>query len=145
MMGPGRWGSSNIDLGVRVTYADLYNTKALIEMAVASEGTTPALSYGTHFYQDLVETGIYALPLHLEDPRSKFNWAFFESSENLLTEISPDHADLVQYLKIIDVESASNGRRLTIIMDGSRDETIGYLASGSWAKEGDKSGTLSAF
>ena len=48
-------------------------------------------------------------------------------------------------LKIIDVESASSGRRLTIIMDGSRDETVGYLASGSWAKEGDKTGSLSAF
>ncbi len=145
MMGPGRWGSSNIDLGVQVTYADLYNTKALIEMAVASEGTTPALSYGTHFYQDLVETGIYALPLHLEDPRSKFNWEFFESSDNVLTKFAPNYANLAHYLKIIDVESASSGRRLTIIMDGSRDETVGYLASGSWAKEGDKTGSLSAF
>ena len=73
-MGPGRWGSANIDLGVKVSYADIYNTHALIEMAVAYEDGVPSLSYGTHFYQDLVETGIYSLPLHLVDPRSRFKW-----------------------------------------------------------------------
>jgi hypothetical protein len=26
MVGPGRWGSSNIDLGVPVSYADIYNS-----------------------------------------------------------------------------------------------------------------------
>jgi hypothetical protein len=145
MMGPGRWGSANIDLGVRVTYADLYNSKALIEMAVESEGITPALSYGTHFYQDLVETGIYALPLHLEDPRSTFSWDFFELSENVLTGISENDAFLSKYLKIIDVESSSHGRRLTIVMDGSRDETVGYLAEGKWPRKIDKSGNVSSF
>jgi hypothetical protein len=145
MMGPGRWGSANIDLGVQVTYADMYNTKALIEMAVESEGTTPALSYGTHFYQDLVETGIYALPLHLEDPRSKFSWDFFEMSLNSLSDFSLEDAFLSEYLKVIEVESNAQGRRLTIVMDGSRDETVGYLAKGNWPKTLEKNGTLSSF
>ena len=30
LMGPGRWGSSNIELGVKVGYADIHNTIALI-------------------------------------------------------------------------------------------------------------------
>ncbi|MDH3676183.1 MAG: PEP/pyruvate-binding domain-containing protein, partial [Anaerolineae bacterium] len=30
LMGPGRWGSSNIDLGVKVSYADIYNTRMLV-------------------------------------------------------------------------------------------------------------------
>jgi hypothetical protein len=145
MMGPGRWGSSNIDLGVRLSYADMYNTKALIEMAVMSEGTPMALSYGTHFYQDLVETGIYALPLHLEDPRSRFDWDFFEQGDNVLSIFSPQDAFLSEYLKVLDVENSSHGRRLTIVMDGSKDETVGYLAAGSWQKEADQGGTVSAF
>ncbi|MGB3714217.1 MAG: PEP/pyruvate-binding domain-containing protein [Candidatus Promineifilaceae bacterium] len=145
MMGPGRWGSANIDLGVRVTYADMYNTKALIEMAVETGGTSTSLSYGTHFYQDLVETGIYALPLHLEDPRSKFSWDFFETSRNLLSDFSPKDAFLSEYLKIVEIESNAHGRRLTIVMDGSRDETVGYLAKGNWPKSVDKHGTLSSF
>src|SRR5690606_10354000 len=65
LMGPGRWGSVNIELGVHVTYADIFNTKVLIEMAVAHNGNLPELSYGTHFFQDLVEAGIHSLALHL--------------------------------------------------------------------------------
>jgi hypothetical protein len=59
LMGPGRWGSSNIDLGIKVSYADIYNTSMLIEIAVARNGITPELSYGTHFFQDLIESNIY--------------------------------------------------------------------------------------
>ncbi len=55
LMGPGRWGSVNIDLGVHVTYGDIYNTQVLVEMAIAHDGLMPELSYGTHFFQDLVE------------------------------------------------------------------------------------------
>jgi hypothetical protein len=145
MIGPGRWGTSNIDLGVRVSYADIYNTKALIEMAIVSEGTSPALSYGTHFYQDLVEAGIYALPLHLEDPRSKFMWEFFEESSNVLAEISKQDTYLSDFLKVIDVPREAGDRRLSIVMDGSRDETVGYLEEGIWPSKEENIGTISTF
>jgi hypothetical protein len=145
IMGPGRWGSANIDLGVRVTYADIYNTKILVEMSVASSTGVPALSYGTHFYQDLVETGIYSLPLHLADPRSRFDWDFFRESENVLGEVAPDDANLAPYLRLIDVPKIAEGRRLTILMDGSRDEAIAYLESGEWRDEVDNVGSISTF
>ncbi len=145
MMGPGRWGSLNIDLGIRVGYADIYNTRALIEMAVASKDGVPALSYGTHFYQDLVETGIYSLPLHLEDPRSTFRWQFFREAKNFLEKFSPVDAELSPYLKLIDIPHEASGHRLTILMDGSREETVGYLVAGSWAEEQDEVGTVSTF
>lgn len=145
IMGPGRWGSANIDLGVRVSYADIYNTKVLIEMAVASGDGGPALSYGTHFYQDLVETGIHSLPLHLDDPRSYFHWQFFDSSQNILATLSPEDEYLSQYLKVIDVETIASGKRLTILMDGSIDKAVGFLQSGDWSNEGLQKGTVSTF
>lgn len=70
LMGPGRWGSANIELGVHVTYADIFNTKVLIEMAVAHNGHMPELSYGTHFFQDLVEAGIHSLALRIGSGRA---------------------------------------------------------------------------
>jgi len=63
LLGPGRWGSSNAQLGVPVSYADIYNSRALIELAVGPEGLVPDPSYGTHFFQDLVESQIYSLAL----------------------------------------------------------------------------------
>jgi hypothetical protein len=145
MMGPGRWGSANIDLGVRLSYADFYNTKALIEIAVASDDGVPELSYGTHFYQDLVETGIHSLPLHLGDERATFNWDFFAKANNYLANLSPKDELLARYLKVVDVQKETNGRRLTILMDGSKDKTVGYLVSGEWPEYGAESGTVSTF
>jgi hypothetical protein len=145
LMGPGRWGSANIELGVRVTYADIYNTKVLIEIAIATEEGSPELSYGTHFYQDLVETGIYALPLHLQNPKCDFEWSFFCESENSLAELLPKDAELSEYLQVIDVPKITGGRRLTILMDGSNDEAIGYLVSGNWEPTTEEKGSVSTF
>jgi hypothetical protein len=114
-------------------------------MAVASSEGVPALSYGTHFYQDLVEAGIHSLPLHLEDQRSSFDWSFFRKSENALATIAPEDADLAPYLRVIDVPAVSEGKRLTILMDGSRDEAIGFLEIGEWKDKDDGKGSVSTF
>lgn len=144
IMGPGRWGSANLDLGVRVGYADIFNTKALIEMAVAGASGVPELSYGTHFFQDLVEGGIYSLPLHLEQPRSYFNWDFFQNAPNALTRLCPSNAELAETLKVIDIAAITPEKRLTILMDGTRDETVGFLQRGKW-REPTKQASLSSF
>lgn len=127
LVGPGRWGSANLDLGVRVTYADIFNTKVLGEMAVAKDGKPPELSYGTHFFQDLVESGIYALPLHLHVPGSYFDWAFFRESPSVLAQLSPEDTRLGEWLRVIDVPLARHGRVLSIFMDGKADEALGFL------------------
>lgn len=127
LMGPGRWGSTNIELGVRVSYADIHNTKVLIEMAIAKEDSVPELSYGTHFFQDLVEAGIYSLALHLDQPKSRFDWAFFEEAENLLAHFSPADAELSDYLRVIDVAQHAPQRRLNIVMNAELDRAVGYF------------------
>lgn len=128
LMGPGRWGSSNLDLGVRVGYADIYNTKVLIEIAARTDdGGRPELSYGTHFFQDLVEAGIYALPLHLDHPRSQLKWEFFRNAQNVLTDLSPTDEDMAGYVHVIDLAREVGTERLTIAMNGNADEALGYL------------------
>ncbi len=132
LMGPGRWGSVNIDLGVHVTYADIFNTKVLIEMAVAHNGNIPELSYGTHFFQDLVEAGIHSLALHLGagSESATFNAEFFANSPNDLANVQPEDAALAPYLKIIDLGRLPNNPRLNVLMNGARDEAVGFLTKG---------------
>jgi hypothetical protein len=145
LMGPGRWGSKNLDLGVRVGYADIYNTRVLVEIAVARDGRMPELSYGTHFFQDLVESGIYSLPLHIGEGRGRFNWSFFRDSPNSLGEISPQDAHLDPVLRVIDLASATPNRRLRILMDSLNDKAVGYLVSGAWPVPEKNEGTVSSF
>lgn len=145
LMGPGRWGSVNIDLGVQVTYADIHNTKVLVEMAVAHNGQLPELSYGTHFFQDLVEAGIHSLPLHIGQGDARFNWDFFRKAPNILAQLLPDEADLMPYLRVIDLAAEPGNRRLNVLMDGREEHAIGFLTSGEWQEDAEHLATLSTF
>ena len=127
MMGPGRWGSSNIELGVSVSYADIYHTKALVEIAIAKDGHMPEMSYGTHFFQDLVESGIYSLPLKVCETAGTFNWEFFRNTPNVLDRFSDQAETLGDYLYVIDLDMVGENQRLHIVMDNIKDEAMGYL------------------
>ena len=77
LMGPGRWGSrGDIRLGVSVGYSDISNTAMLIEIARKHGNYVPDLSFGTHFFQDLVEAGIRYLPLYPDEEGNVFDEAF---------------------------------------------------------------------
>ncbi len=130
LMGPGRWGSrGDIKLGVQVTYSDINNTAALIEMAFRKGSYVPDLSFGTHFFQDLVEAGIRYLPLYPDDSNVIFRREFFEESENALCQLLPDCTDLSHVVKVIDVKASTGGRILRIAMSGDEGEAIAYLVS----------------
>ncbi|MCR4408516.1 MAG: PEP/pyruvate-binding domain-containing protein [Anaerolineae bacterium] len=127
IIGPGRWGSANIDLGVKVSYADIYNTLMLIEVAFAGPEGTPEVSYGTHFFQDLVEANIYALPLYPDEEGTLFNHSFFEDSANVLAMLLPDDEPYARYVKVIDVRAATGGRLLEVVMNAEQEKAVGYV------------------
>lgn len=124
LMGPGRWGSrGDIKLGVSVTYSDINNTAMLIEIAKKKGDYVPDLSFGTHFFQDLVEASIRYLPLYPDEDDSIFNYSFFNQSKNMLAELLPDFAEFEDIVKIIDVKKEKNNRILKILLNA--DEDIG--------------------
>ncbi|MDF1515512.1 MAG: PEP/pyruvate-binding domain-containing protein, partial [Anaerolineae bacterium] len=129
LIGPGRWGSSEADLGVRVTYADIFNTKVLIEVPLQQKGSTAEPSYGTHFFQDLVETGIYPLPIDPRERDASLNTAFLNSAPNKLEVLLPEATAYAQYVKVIDIPEAAAGRYLDIIMNDEEERAIGYLTA----------------
>jgi hypothetical protein len=125
LLGPGRWGSrGDIKLGVRVTYADISNASMLIEVARKKGNYVPDVSFGTHFFQDLAESGIRYLPLYPDDPGIVFNEAFLLSSPNLLPELLPEYAALAGVLKVIDVAAATRGRVLQVLLNAEREQAL---------------------
>jgi len=127
MMGPGRWGSSNISLGVNVGYADIDNTSVLVEMAREDKGHVPEVSYGTHFFQDLVEAGIMYLPVYPSDTGSKFNEDFFGDGANVLTQLMPEVAESAEVIHLIDVTHNSNGLYAHILADPAVHKGVCFL------------------
>ena len=127
MMGPGRWGSGNIDLGVNVSYADIDNTAVLVEIAREDSGHVPEVSYGTHFFQDLVEGQIIYLPVYPDDPETMFNSLFFEGSANILTDLLPETGELENVVHVIDVPKIADGAYARIVADPQSHSAICFL------------------
>jgi predicted nucleotidyltransferase len=129
LLGPGRWGSrGDIRLGVAVTYADISNTAMLMEIARRRGEYVPDLSFGTHFFQDLVESRIRYLPLYPDDPGVTFNEQFVLGAPNLLPGMLPEFAHLADTLRVIDVPAVADGRVLRVLLNADLDEALAMLA-----------------
>jgi len=125
---PGRWGTSNPDLGIPIAYGDIYNTRALVEVTGEGIGSAPEASFGTHFFQDLVESEIYPLAIYLEDAGAVFNEDFFYNTPNFLTAYLPDEAAWGDVLRVIRVEAFRLNQHLNLVMDDEVGMTVAYLA-----------------
>ena len=129
LIGPGRWGSrGDVKLGVPVGYSDINNTAVLIEVARRRGGYVPDLSFGTHFFQDLVEASIRYLPLFPDDPDILFGEEFLRTAPNALAALAPEFADLGGVVRVIDVPRATNGLVLRVVMDAEADRAVGFLS-----------------
>lgn len=132
LLGPGRWGSrGDIKLGVGVTYSDIRNCAILIEIARASGAYVPELSFGTHFFQDMVESGIRYLPLYPDEAENEFNEPFLRCSTNILADLLPGFADLSRVVRVIDVKEETGGKSLHVLMNADRQEAVGLFAKPS--------------
>jgi hypothetical protein len=114
-------------LGISVGYSDIYNTRALIELSGEGVGTAPEPSFGTHFFQDLLEASIYPLAIYLDDEDVIFNRNLFYQSENCLLEYLPGAENLVDVLRLVRVSDYLPGHHIHLIMDGEAGRAVAYL------------------
>jgi hypothetical protein len=127
LMGPGRWGTRDLRMGIRVGYADINNCRMLIEIARPVGGFLPEVSFGSHFFQDLVESRIRYLPLYPEEEGVLFNEEFLHGASNALADLLPEAADYADVVRVIDVAAVSGGLLLNVDMDGDGCEALAYL------------------
>jgi len=130
LMGPGRWGSrGDIKLGVSVTYSDINNTAALIEIARKKGNYVPDLSFGTHFFQDLVEASIRYLPLYPDNNDVHFDEEFLLKSENIFAKLVPDLASLEKTIHVIKVPDVIPGKILRILMNAELEKAVAIFSA----------------
>lgn len=127
-VGPGRWGTSTPDLGVHVAYGDIYNARALVELAGEEVGASPEPSFGTHFFQDLMEANIYPLGVFLDEEGTIFKRDFFYSTRNRLNEfIDVENPRVVAALKLIAVSDYRPNARMDLIMDANKSRAVAFF------------------
>ncbi|MGM9531407.1 PEP/pyruvate-binding domain-containing protein [Intestinibacter sp.] len=104
LMGPGRWGSSNPALGVPVKFTELCNMSVMCEIAYSNQDLMPELSYGSHFFQDLVETGIFYVALFDNKSDVIFNEYKLREKENIVKQIVKDNNINEDVIKVYDTK-----------------------------------------
>ncbi len=128
LMGPGRWGSrGDIKLGVSTTYSDINNTSMLIEIARKKNEYVPDVSFGTHFFQDLVEANIKYLPLYPDERGNLFNEDFLTTTPNIFSQLLPDFAHLEEVIKVIDIASVYEEHGLKVYMNTDQEKAVAVI------------------
>ena len=133
-VGPGRWGTSNPDLGVHVDYADIFNSKALVELSGEGIGPAPEPSLGTHFFQDLLEGQIFPLATYIGE--DKFNHDFFYDTPNRLSEWIEAESSLFDRLRLIKVSDFKANHHLELVMNGEEERAIAFLSESLRGRDG---------
>ncbi len=130
LMGPGRWGSrGDIRLGVPVKYGDINNTSLLVEIAKEKDGYTPELSFGTHFFQDLVEAEIKYLPLYPDEDEDVFHENLLCYQTNYLSKLLDRYEEYEHVVHVVKASDIYEGHTLSVIMDGEAGEALAYFKS----------------
>lgn len=106
LIGPGRWGTTTPSLGVPVSFAEINNVAVLTELSYPGGNLMPELSYGTHFFQDLVETDIFYLALFTDKPGVTFNQEMLNRFPDIMKQVAPDAEKYSGIVRVFDTSSA---------------------------------------
>ena len=113
LLGPGRWGTTTPSLGVPVRFSEINNVSFLGEIAYTAGNLMPELSFGTHFFQDLVETNIFYLALFPDNPEVIFHRSILDRFENSIESLEPDSSKYRDVIKVYE----TNEKNLRIMAD----------------------------
>ncbi len=127
LLGPGRWGSNDINLGVKVRYDDINHTLILGEIAFEEKGYTPEVSYGTHFFNDLMEAQITPIAILPDEADTSFKEDLILQAPNQLSSISSDLASFDSVVHVIHIPSITDGRLLQVYLDNKKQQGIGFF------------------
>ena len=118
LLGPGRWGTTTPSLGVPVHFMEINRFDCIAELAYSSHGLRPELSYGSHFFQDLVEAGTFYVALYPGEEGCVLDEALFEECENV-------------YSKLIRLEPGDAMSEVIRVFDLGKNGAILYSEVGS--------------
>jgi hypothetical protein len=103
LMVPGRVGTTSPELGVPTTFSDISEFDAVCEIADSKVGYNPELSYGSHFFQDLVEAGILYNAIFENEKTLLFNPDFLCRYDNIFSESGSEYYEYREIIGAFDV------------------------------------------
>lgn len=124
LAGPGRWGSTTPAMGVPIHFREIQYISILAEVSFRSGNLIPELSFGSHFFHDLVENNIFYTALFPENENVIWNEQFVLDQKNALFDYFPEEEE---YQHVLRVCRCSNNK-LNILSDVNSQKVLAYLA-----------------
>ena len=109
---PGRVGTTSPELGVPTAFFDISEYEIICEIEESKAGYNPELSYGSHIFQDLVESEILYTAVFNNEKTIHFSPEKLESSKDIFSEFEQSQA-LSDIVHIYDVSD----RKCTVYND----------------------------
>lgn len=125
LMGPGRWGTSTPSLGVPVRFSEINQMSILCEISYPGGNLMPELSYGSHFFMDLVEEQIFYIALFCEKSEVTFQESLLHRRKNLLLQILPEAAKYSQTIFVYEIQD----QNLQLVADIFSQKLVCYFES----------------
>ncbi|WP_347491264.1 PEP/pyruvate-binding domain-containing protein [Desulfoscipio sp. XC116] len=104
LVGPGRWGTTTPSLGVPVHFTELCNMSVICEVASCKAGFTPELSFGTHFFQNLVESDIFYVAIFDGQKDVVFHPEHILKRENMLAGLFPQCSQFTDVIHVAQTD-----------------------------------------
>jgi hypothetical protein len=123
LFGPGRWGTTTPAMGVPVTFSEINNIAAIAEIAYTEGSLIPDLSFGTHFFQDMVEMNIFYMAIYPELQKVIFNTSLIKSLPNILEKLVPDDRQYADVVYVVDVRD----KKLILVSDIVAQEMVCFF------------------
>jgi hypothetical protein len=125
LLGPGRWGSRDIWLGIPVAFSDINNVKALCEIVAMHDSLVPDVSLGTHFINELIESDMLYFALFPKMEGNRIDEKAIRRLPNRLTKLFPDARGWSDVVRVVDFKSRSmilyadaEHQRVTVTVEG---------------------------
>ncbi|MCX5849824.1 MAG: phosphoenolpyruvate synthase, partial [Deltaproteobacteria bacterium] len=123
LFGPGRWGTTTPAMGIPVTFSEINNIAAIAEIAYKEGSLIPDLSFGTHFFQDMVEMNIFYMAIYPDNEKVIFNTRWMQEMPNLLEDIVPEDRKYADVVHVHDVRE----KKLILLSDIVAQEMVCFF------------------
>lgn len=131
LCGPGRWGTTTPSLGVPVSFAEIDRVAVLCELVAMREDLIPDVSFGTHFFGELVERDtlyVAVAPGQAGHAYAGFAARLGAASPDRFAELMPDAHALADVIRVFDAPADADGRPVVLRADTPRQTLHCYLA-----------------
>jgi hypothetical protein len=85
------------------------------------------VSFGTHFFLDLMEARTYPLALYLDDRQMHFNRSFFYQTPTRLHDWLPGGEALTGCMLLIKVDDSPSGPSRCLVMEDNADKAVAFI------------------